>query len=147
MKKVSLLTLAFFAGMSANVMAGEITKGQEATCQNANSIEIEVKKIATVEDPKNFGYTTNDHGTANLVVWKSANFTTVPITLGPNESNHTFNADDHGKVGLPILGEMGRNVVRLEKQTEFSRGDSIGDISGTVKITNTGMVPVTVTCK
>jgi len=34
----------------------------------------------------------------------------------------------------------------LTSQNNFSRGDSIGDISGLVKITNTGQTAVTVTC-
>jgi hypothetical protein len=34
----------------------------------------------------------------------------------------------------------------LVSQPEFSRGDSLGDISGLVKITNTGVNSVTVSC-
>jgi hypothetical protein len=41
---------------------------------------------------------------------------------------------------------MGAGKVTLISQPGFSRGDSIGDISGLVKITNTGAVPVTVIC-
>ena len=40
----------------------------------------------------------------------------------------------------------GRNKVVLSSQPGFSRGDSIGDISGLVKITNNGSNPVSVTC-
>jgi len=41
---------------------------------------------------------------------------------------------------------MGRNKVVLTGQNNFSRGDSIGDISGEVRITNVGTVNMNVTC-
>jgi hypothetical protein len=53
---------------------------------------------------------------------------------------------DKGKTGFPARGSMGRNKVVLTHQTSFSRGDSIGDISGKVTITNTGTNPVSVAC-
>jgi hypothetical protein len=40
----------------------------------------------------------------------------------------------------------GRASVTLGGQNNFSRGDSIGDISGEVRITNTGTVGMNVTC-
>ena len=70
----------------------------------------------------------------------------MPITLGPNDSNDSLNATDHGKTGIPQRGGMGKGKVTLVSQPAFSRGDSIGDIGGLVKITNTGSIPVTVTC-
>ena len=142
MKKISLLTLVLFASLSASVFAEQISKDQTASCNNANAITIEVAKIAPAADAT--GYTSNDRGTANVVVWKSSNFTTVPITLGPNDSNHT--TQYHNETGVPVVGEMGRNKVVLTKHNEFSRGDSIGDISGLVKITNSSAIPVTVAC-
>jgi hypothetical protein len=42
---------------------------------------------------------------------------------------------------------MGREKVVLTKQETFSRGDSIGDISGEVRITNTGHSPINVSCQ
>ena len=90
------------------------------------------------------GYTNNDRGSANVVVWKSSNFTTVPITLGPNDSNHTNHY--HNETGIPLMGENGRAKVVLTQQEAFSRGDSIGDISGKVTVTNSGTNPVTVSC-
>ena len=42
--------------------------------------------------------------------------------------------------------EMGKKSVTFIHQKEFSRGDSIGDISGEVRIHNTGTVPVAVNC-
>jgi len=47
---------------------------------------------------------------------------------------------------LPQRGGMGKHKITLTSQGNFSRGDSIGDISGLVKITNTGQNAVTVTC-
>jgi len=41
---------------------------------------------------------------------------------------------------------MGRNKVVLGSQNNFSRGDSIGDISGEVRITNTGTTNLSVNC-
>ncbi len=145
MKKVTLLTVVLFAGFTATAFAGTIKTGQTAACQDAKSITIEVAKIANKADGK-FGYTTNDRGTGNVVVWKSANATTVPITLGPNDDNRSVNGADHGKTGIDRMGSMGRNKVVLTSQPSFSRGDSIGDISGKVTVTNTGTNPVSVAC-
>lgn len=146
MKKILLLTAIFIASTSASAFAGQISNGQSTSCKDASSIDISVVKTAQ-EFKDKFGYTTNDRGTANLVVWKSSNYTTVPITLGPNDDHRSINATDHGKTGIDVMGTMGPASVSLSKQSAFSRGDSIGDISGTVKITNTGAVPVTVECK
>ena len=146
MKKILLLTAIFIASVSVSAFAGQINTGQSISCKDANSIDIAVVKTASQFNDK-FGYTSNDRGTANLVVWKSSNYTTVPITLGPNDDNRSLVGTDHGRTGLAPMGEMGAAKVALSKQSAFSRGDSIGDISGTVKITNTGTVPVTVECK
>lgn len=146
MKKVTLLTVVLFAAFSATAFAGNIKTGQTATCNNAKSITIAVAKIANTADAKDFGYTTNDRGTGSVNVWKSSNATTVPISLGPNDSNHSVVATDHGKTGIGTRGSMGRAKVVLTSQPSFSRGDSIGDISGKVTVTNTGTNPVTVAC-
>lgn len=145
MKKVTLLTVVLFAGFTTAAIAGDIKTGQTAACNNAKSITIAVAKIANKAGGK-FGYTTNDRGTGNVVVWKSSNATTVPITLGPNDDNRSMNGTDKGKTGIPVMGSMGRNKVVLTSQPSFSRGDSIGDISGKVTITNTGTNPVSVAC-
>ena len=145
MKKVTLLTVVLFAGFTATAFAGSIKTGQTASCQDAKSITISVAKIANKAGGK-WGYSTNDRGTGNVVVWKSANATTVPITLGPNDDNRSVNGTDKGKTGIPVMGSMGRNKVVLTGQNNFSRGDSIGDISGKVTVTNTGTNPVMVAC-
>jgi len=143
--RACLLALALIGLVGSPAVAGTINKDQSTSCKDANSITLEVQKTAPDKGDK-LGYTTNDRGTANLVVWKSANFTTVPITMGPNDDNRSLNATDHGKTGIPVMGEMGVSKMVLTKQENFSRGDSIGDISGVVKITNVGAIPVNVTC-
>lgn len=145
MKKVFALTVMFVAGLAFSANATEISNGQMAKCNDAKSITLEAAKVANATADK-YGFTDNDRGTANLSIWKSSNFTTIPITLGPNDSNDSLNSTDHGKTGLPQRGGMGKGKVTLVSQPYFSRGDSIGDISGLVKITNTGAIPVTVTC-
>ena len=145
MKKIFALTALFVAGLAFSANAGQISNGQMAKCNNAKSITLEAAKVAHVTSDK-FGYTDNDRGGANLSIWKSSNFTTVPITLGQNDSNASLNGTDKGKTGIPERGGMGKGKVTLVSQPAFSRGDSIGDIGGLVKITNTGSIPVTVTC-
>tara|TARA_B100000686_G_C16800320_1_gene985488 strand:- start:4072 stop:4512 length:441 start_codon:yes stop_codon:yes gene_type:complete len=138
---ITFISLIF----SSSVFAGTIKPGESTSCQDAKSITFEVAKMANKSNDK-FGYTNNDRGTANLVVWKSSNYTTVPITLGPNDSNHSLMATDKGRTGLQVKGSMGRNKVTLNSMPNFSRGDSIGDIGGLVKITNTGVVAASVNC-
>lgn len=145
MKKISVLTLAIFVSMSAHAFAAEVSPGQSASCTDAKSITVEVDVIPNATNDK-YGYTNNDRGTASLVVWKSANFTTVPITLGPNDSNVSMVGKDHGKTGFSPRGENGRKVFVLTHQEAFTRGSSIGDISGLVRITNTGTNAVRVIC-
>jgi hypothetical protein len=145
MKKILLLTAIFIASTSVAAFAGTINPGQSTSCKDANAIELEVVKTAPTFGGKN-GHTTNDRGTANLVVWKSSNYTTVPISLGPNDNNQAVNGKDD-VTGLTPKGGMGASKVVLKHESAFSRGDSIGDISGTVKITNTGAIGVAVNCK
>jgi len=145
MKKVFALTVIFVSGLALSANAAVIKNGQMAKCNDAKSITLEADKVAHKTTDK-FGYTDNDRGSANVVVWKSSNFTTIPISLGPNDNNASINATDKGRTGLPVMGGMGAGKVTLTSQPKFSRGDSIGDISGLVKITNTGAIPVTVSC-
>ncbi len=145
MKKIFALTIAFIAGIALTANAGSIAPGQMTKCNDAKSITLENAGPANKSNDK-FGYTANDRGGANVVIWKSANFTTVPVTLGPNDSNASLVGTDGGRTGLPSRGTNGLKKVTLTKQKSFSRGDSIGDISGLVKITNTGTNAVTVTC-
>ena len=145
MKKIFVLTVVFIAGFALVANAGQINPGQTAKCNDAKSITFETAGAANDAGGKD-GFTTNDRGGANLSIWKSSNYTTIPITLGPNDNNDSVNGTDKGKTGLPQRGGMGKSKVTLVSQPEFSRGDSLGDISGLVKITNTGSIPVTVIC-
>ena len=145
MKKIFALTIAFIAGIALTANAGSITPGQMTKCTDAKSITLETAGVPNKGDLK-FGYTSNDRGGANVVIWKSSNFTTIPISLGPNDNNDSVNGSDGGRTGLPRRGGMGKHKVTLTSQKAFSRGDSIGDISGLVKITNTGTNSVNVTC-
>ena len=145
MKKIFVLTVAFVAGFALVANAGSIATGQTAKCNDAKSITLETAGPGNDAGGKD-GYTQNDRGGANVVVWKSSNFTTVPLTLGPNDNNDSVNGTDGGRTGLPQRGGMGKHKVTLVGQNNFSRGDSIGDISGLVKITNNGQNAVMVTC-
>lgn len=145
MKKIFALTVAFIVAFALTANAGNIAPGEMTKCNDANSITLENAGPANKSNDK-FGYTSNDRGGANVVIWKSSNFTTIPVSLGPNDNNDSVNGSDGGRTGLPRRGGMGQHKVTFIKQKAFSRGDSIGDISGLVKITNTGTNPVTVTC-
>lgn len=135
MKKLALVGTTIFAVfcLAASAFAGTIAPGAKTSCNNASSITLEAK-----------GTSATDRSNANAVIWKSSNFSTVPISLGPEENNS--HAGDRG-VGMADKHSMGRNKVTLTKQDNFSRGDSIGDISGEVRIENTGTVPIEVTCQ
>ena len=145
MKKIFALTVAFIAGFALTANAGSIAPGEMTKCTAAKSITFENAGPANKSNDK-FGYTSNDRGGANVVIWKSKNFTTIPVTLGPNDNNDSVNGTDGGRTGLPQRGGMGKHKVTLTSQKAFSRGDSIGDISGLVTITNTGTNAVTVSC-
>ena len=145
MKKIFALTIAFIAGIALTANAGSIAPGQMTKCNDEASITLENAGPANTTSGK-WGHTSNDRGGANVVIWKSANFTTIPLTLGPNDNNDSVNGTDGGRTGQPQRGGMGKHKVTLKSQNNFSRGDSIGDISGLVKITNTGTNAVTVTC-
>ena len=127
------------------------------TCNDAKSIKLE-----------SAGTHAHDRANANFVLWKSSNFTTIPISLGPSDTmNFKTGAAGNTKVsrfkckdttqcvpgaidsappGVREMSSKGRKSVTLGGQSNFSRGDSIGDISGEVRITNTGTVPGNVTC-
>ncbi len=136
MKKLALSVLTAICAfcLAASAFAGTIGPGEKTSCNDAQSITLEASGNSSA----------GDRGNANAVLWKSSNFTTVPITLGPT--------DEHGLsgsrgVGMSDKKSQGRQKVTLNHQPNFSRGDSIGDISGEVRITNTGTVPISVNCQ
>jgi len=138
MRKLVLFTILSVVALcfAASAYAGALKPGQKTTCNNASKITLEASGTSSK----------GDRGNANAVIWKSSNATTVPISLGPSDDNRSVNGADGGKTGLPRAGSMGRSKVVLTNQNNFSRGDSIGDISGEVRITNTGTVDMNVTC-
>ena len=118
MKKIFALTIAFIAGIALTANAGSIAPGQMTKCNDAKSITLENAGPANKGDLK-FGYTSNDRGGANVVIWKSSNLTTVPISLGPNDNNDSLNGTDGGRTGLPQRGGMGKHKVTLTRQKSF----------------------------
>ena len=141
MKKLAIVLLVTIASFSlaAIAFAGSVAPGGMAKCNNAKSIKIEATSGDAV-----------DRGSANGYLWKSSNFTTVPFTLAPNDhqgfSGNGGGAAGNKQVKMPSKHSMGHKSVTFKKANNFSRGDSIGDISGDVRIHNTGTVPVSVTC-
>lgn len=138
MRKLVLFTIISVVALcfAASAYAGTLKPGQKTTCNNAKSITLEASGTSSQ----------GDRGNANLVIWKSSTATTIPISLGPSDDNRSMNGTDAGRTGLARKGSMGAKKVVLRGQTNFSRGDSIGDISGEVRITNTGTINVNVTC-
>lgn len=136
MKKLAfvlIVSVSIFC-FAVSAYAGAINPGQSTSCKNANSITLEASGTSSA----------GDRGNANAVLWKSSNYTTVPITLGPTDDNGIPGAGQN--VGMSDKFSKGHKSITLGKQNNFSRGDSIGDISGEVKITNTGTVPISVNC-
>jgi len=135
MRKLVLFTILSIVALcfAASAYAGTLKPGQNTKCTNASKI--------TLEAAGNSGK--GDRSNANAVIWKSSNATTIPISLGPS-ADHGFSGSR--KVGMANKHSKGRNKVVLMHQNNFSRGDSIGDISGEVRITNTGTVNMNVTC-
>ena len=157
---LALITAVSVLCLTTLAFAGSLAPGASMSCNDAKSI-----KVASA------GNHAEDRANVNLVLWKSSNFTTIPITVGPSDTNGLENnssgntketkfkckdttqcipgAIDNISAGVreSFYGNIpGKNKVVLTSQPEFSRGDSIGDISGLVKITNHGTNPVTVTC-
>ena len=152
-----LITAVTVLCFTALAFAGSLAPGASMSCNGAKSI-----KLASA------GSHALDRSNANFVIWKSSNFTTIPITVGPgdthglvgngagNKKDSHFKckdttqcipgAVDGGATHVRPMWSKGRKSVTLTGQNNFSRGDSIGDISGEVRITNTGTVPGNVTC-
>ena len=154
---LALITAVSVLCLTTLAFAGALAPGASMSCNDAKSI-----KVASA------GSHAEDRANANFVIWKSSNFTTIPITLGPSDMNGIVNngagnkkdsffkckdttqcipgAVDGGATHVRPMWTKGRQSVTLTGQTNFSRGDSIGDISGEVRITNTGAVKANVTC-
>ena len=142
MKKLAIVLLVTIASFSlaATVFAGNVSPCGMAKFNNAKSIKVEAAGAGDAED----------RGSANGYLWKSSNFTTVPFTLAPKDhqgfAGNGGGAAGNKQVKMPSKHSMGHKSVTFKKANNFSRGDSIGDISGEVRIHNTGTVPVSVSC-
>lgn len=138
MRKLVLFTILSVVAFcfAASAYAGTLKPGQKTICNNASKITLEAAGSSSKGDRSN----------ANAVIWKSSTATTIPISLGPKEDHRSMNGTDKGKTGITRHGSMGRSKIVLSGQHNFSRGDSLGDISGEVRITNTGTVNMNVTC-
>jgi hypothetical protein len=141
MKKLAVVLIVAVASfcLAGSAFAGSLAPGAMTKCNNAKSITLE-----------NTGGGAIDRGEGNASIWKSSNFTTVPVSLSPT-ANQGFPGAGGGAAGnsyvkMPSKHSMGQTKVTLMGQTNFSRGDSIGDISGEVRITNTGTTNLSVTC-
>ena len=154
---LALITAVSVLCLTTLAFAGSLAPGASMSCTDAKSI-----KLASA------GTHAEDRANANFVIWKSANLTTIPISLGPTDTNGLVGngagnskdsffkckdttqcvpgAIDGGASNVRPMWSKGRSSVTLTGQSNFSRGDSIGDISGEVRITNTGTVKGNVTC-
>ena len=154
---LALITAVSVLCLTTLAFAGSLAPGASMTCNDAKSIKVE-----------SAGSNATDRANVNLVLWKSSNFTTIPISVGPSDTSGLVNngagnkkdslfkckdttqcvpgAIDGGATHVRPMWSKGRKSVTLTGQANFSRGDSIGDISGEVRITNTGTVPGNVTC-
>ena len=152
-----LITAVTVLCFTALAFAGSLAPGASMSCNDAKSIKL-----------TSAGKHAEDRANANFVIWKSSNFTTIPISLGPSDTSGLVNngkgntkdsffkckdttqcipgAVDGGATHVRPMWSKGRKSVTLSSQSNFSRGDSIGDISGEVRITNTGTVKGDVTC-
>ena len=159
MKKfaLALITAVSVVCLAATAFAGRLAPGASMSCNNAKSITL-----------ASAGSNATDRANANLVIWKSSNATTIPISLGPSDDSMlpggsagnskdtkikckpstqcVPGALDTSAVKMGNKHSKGRKSVTLNQQSNFSRGDSIGDISGEVRITNTGTNAANVTC-
>ena len=139
MRKLVLFTILSVVALcfAASAYAGTLKPGQKTTCNNASKITLEASGNSSKGDRSN----------ANAVVWLSSSAITVPISLGPKENQALKGGAAGAKFsGIRNFHSMGRKKVTLLRQNNFSRGDSIGDISGEVRITNVGTINMNVTC-
>ena len=139
MKKLAVVLLVAVASfcLASSAFAGALAPGGTAKCTDAKSITVE-----------NGGGP--ERGEANATIWFSSTHLTTAISLSPN-SNQSFTTDGGGAAGnkqvkMASKHSMGKKSVTFNRQNNFSRGDSISDINGVVRITNTGQTNLSVTC-
>jgi len=140
MKKLAVVLLVAVASfcLASSAFAGALAPGGMAKCTDAKSITVE-----------NTGGGA-ERGEANATIWFSSTHLTSAISLSPS-ANQGFSTNAGGAAGnkqvkMASKHSMGKKSVTFNRQNNFSRGDSISDINGVVKITNTGTAKLTVTC-
>ena len=139
MKKLAVVLLVAVASfcLASSAFAGALAPGGMTKCTDAKSITVE-----------NGGGP--ERGSANATIWFSSTHVTTAISLSEND-NQGFPSNGGGAAGnkqvkMSNKHSMGKKSVTFGGQNNFSRGDSISDINGVVKITNTGTTGLDVTC-
>ena len=140
MKKLAVVLLVAVASfcLASSAFAGALAPGGMAKCTDAKSITV-----------TNTGGGA-ERGEANATIWFSSTHLTSAISLSPS-ANQGFSTNAGGAAGnkqvkMASKHSMGKKSVTFNRQNNFSRGDSISDIDGVVKITNTGAANLNVTC-
>ena len=139
MKKLAVVLLVAVASfcLVSSAFAGAVSPGALAKCTDAKSITVE-----------NAGGP--ERGEANATIWFSSTHVTTAISLSPS-ADQGFSTNGGGAAGnkqvkMASKHSMGKKSVTFGGQNNFSRGDSISDVNGVVKINNTGQANLTVTC-
>ena len=139
MKKLAVVLLVAVASfcLASSAFAGALAPGGMAKCTDAKSITVE-----------NAGGP--ERGEANATIWFSSTHVTTAISLSPS-AHQGFSTNGGGAAGnkqvkMSDKHEMGKKSVTFGGQNNFSRGDSISDLNGLVKITNTGTTGLDVNC-
>ena len=140
MKKLAVVILVAVASfcLASSAFAGALAPGGMAKCTDAKSITV-----------ANTGGGA-ERGEANATIWFSSTHITTAISLSPS-ADQGFSTNGGGAAGnkqvkMASKFEKGKTSVTFNRQNNFSRGDSISDINGVVKITNTGTAKLIVTC-
>ena len=141
MKKLAVVLLVAVASfcLASSAFAGAVSPGAMAKCTDAKSITV-----------TNTGGGAGDRGEGNATIWYSSTHLTHAISLSPS-ADQGFSTNGGGAAGnkqvkMGSKHSMGKKSVTFNRQNNFSRGDSISDINGLVKITNTGTTGLDVTC-
>ena len=140
MKKLAVVLLVAVASfcLASSAFAGALAPGGTAKCTDAKSITVENKGGGA------------ERGEGNATIWFSSTHITTAISLSPS-AHQGFSTNGGGAAGnkqvkMSNKFEKGKKSVTFGGQNNFSRGDSISDINGVVKISNTGQANLTVTC-
>ena len=140
MKKLAVVLLVAVASfcLASSAFAGALAPGGMAKCTDAKSITV-----------TNTGGGA-ERGEANATIWFSSTHITHAVSLSPSAdqgiSTNGGGAAGNKQVKMSNKFQKGKKSVTFGGQNNFSRGDSISDVNGVVKINNTGKANLTVTC-